>query len=154
MTEPNASASIDVAAPPLQVYALVSDPSALADCAEEYDGHQWLGGATAPAKGARFRGRNRLGARRWSTVSTITDADEGRRFAFDVSSIGLSISRWQYDIEPAGDGVRLTESTWDRRPGWLRAITGLVTGVRHRDPHNRANIETTLRRIKDTAERA
>ncbi|WP_215548803.1 SRPBCC family protein [Amycolatopsis sp. CA-230715] len=154
MTEPNASASIEVAAPPQRVYALVSDPAALASCAEEYIGHQWLGGATKAAEGARFRGRNRRGFRRWSTVSTITDTDEGRRFAFDVSSIGLSISRWQYDIEPAGDGVRLTESTWDRRPGWLRTITGYVTGVHQRDPYNRANIETTLRRIKETAEGA
>lgn len=153
MTEPNATGQIDVDAPAEQVYALVSDPAVLAELAEEYSTFRWLGGATAPLAGARFRGSNRRGSRRWSTISTITDATAGERFAFDVHFARLPISRWQYDIEAVeGGGCRVTESTWEKRPGWLKLPTSTVTGVFDRDEQNGRNIATTLRRLKDRAE--
>ncbi|MFI9449005.1 SRPBCC family protein [Amycolatopsis sp. NPDC052450] len=155
MTEPSATGKIAIAAPPEKVYALVSDPGALAGMAEEYEGHRWVGAAKEPAVGAKFRGRNRHGIRRWSTLSTITDADEGKRFAFEVTTVaGLPVARWQYDIESTGDGCVAVESTWDRRPGWLRGPTSLFTGVWKRDDANRANIAATLARLKAAAESA
>jgi hypothetical protein len=154
MAQPSATGQIEISAPPERVYALVSDPDALARLAEEFAGHRWLGGATGATVGARFRGNNRRGLRRWSTVSTITDADAGRRFAFDVSFLGLPISRWQYDIQPSGDGCRVVESTWERRPAWLKMPTSAATGVWNRDEHNQANIEATLRHLKSAAESA
>ncbi|UUV28033.1 SRPBCC family protein [Amycolatopsis roodepoortensis] len=153
MTQRSATGKIAIAAPPEKVYALVSDPGALADMAEEYEGHQWVGATKEPAVGAKFRGRNRRGFRRWSTLSTITDADEGKRFAFEVTTFaGLPVSRWQYDIEATDDGCVAVESTWDRRPAWLRGPTSLFTGVWKRDDANRANIAATLARLKAAAE--
>lgn len=149
---PSATGRIEVAAEPGRVYDLVSDPGVLAELAEEYSGFRWLGGVTGARVGARFRGINRRGARLWSTVSTITDADEGKRFAFEVRSLGIPVSRWQYDIEPAGDGCVVTESTWDKRPGWFRAPSSLVTGVWQREDKNRSNIAATLQRLKTRAE--
>jgi Polyketide cyclase / dehydrase and lipid transport len=134
------------------VYDLVSDPGALAELADEYVGHRWLGGAEGAAVGARFRDRNASGLRRWSTVATVTDADAGRCFAFEVTVLGIPVSRWQYDIEPAGPGCAVVESTWDRRPGWSRSPSGLATGVRQRVDRNRANIEATLSWLKVAAE--
>lgn len=151
MSEPSASGRVEINAAPEDVYALVSDPGALASLAEEYAGHRWLGGASRAAVGVRFRGSNRRGFRRWSTLSTITDASV-RRFAFDVSAFGLPVARWQYDIEPVGGGCVVTESTWDRRATWWRYSTSLFTGVWQRDTCNHANIETTLARLKDRAE--
>ncbi|EME56753.1 SRPBCC family protein [Amycolatopsis decaplanina] len=152
MTEPSATGKIAIAAPPEKVYSLVSDPGALAGMAEEYEGHRWVGPAGATV-GAKFRGSNRRGLRRWSTLSTITDADEGKRFAFEVTTFaGLPVARWQYDIEASGDGCVAVESTWDRRPGWLRGPTSLFTGVWKRDDANRANIAATLARLKTAAE--
>ncbi|WP_370945694.1 SRPBCC family protein [Amycolatopsis sp. cg5] len=153
MSTPDATGTITVNAAPESVYALVSDPGSLASLAEEYAGHRWLDGASAPAVGARFRGSNRRGFRRWSTLSTITDASVDR-FAFEVTSFGLPVARWQYDIEPSGDGCVVTESTWDRRPTWWRYPTSFATGVWQRDSQNHANIETTLTRLKDRAEGA
>src|SRR5205823_5870614 len=99
------------------------------------------------------RGNNRRGPRRWSTVATITDADPGKRFAFDVTFLGLPISRWQYDIEQdSADRCVVTESTWERRPGWLKLPTSTATGVWRRAEANRANIATTLARLKTAAE--
>lgn len=153
MTAPNATGRIEIGAAPEVVYALVSDPGKLAEVAEEYAGHRWVGGAEGPAVGAKFKGRNRRGFRRWSTLSTITDADPGRRFGFEVTSVaGLPVSRWQYDFEPAGDGCVVVESMWERRPAWFKVPTSTVTGVWDRDSANAGNIAATLARLKRAAE--
>ncbi|MBW4716830.1 SRPBCC family protein [Saccharothrix sp. SC076] len=149
---PDATGAIDVAAPPGRVYELISDLAGLADVAEEFSGGQWLD-APGLRVGARFRGANRRGGRSWSTVATVTDAEPGRRFAFEVHSMGLPVSRWQYDVEPSGTGCRVTESTWDRRPAWFRPLSALATGVRDRATQNRHNIEATLAKLKQVAER-
>jgi hypothetical protein len=151
-TEPSATGKIEVSASPERIYALVSDPRALAELAEEYTGHRWLDGATAAAVGVRFRGSNKNGSRRWSTLSTITDAEEGARFAFDVRSLGQPVARWQYDIEPNAEGAVVTESTWERRSSWFKVVSQLASGVWRREEANQANIETTLRRLKARAE--
>ena len=147
---PDASAHIDVAAPPQRVFDLVSNLRGLSSCAEEYSGGKWLG-ASGPSVGARFRGVNRRGWRVWPTTSIVTDCSASR-FAFEVKSLGLAVSRWQYDIEPTADGCRVTESTWDRRPAWYKPITVLATGVKDRAVTNQANIEATLARLKQAAE--
>ena len=155
MNEPSASARTAVHATPEAVYALVSDPMRMSALAEEQDGASWLGGAREAAVGARFRGRNRRAWRRWSTTSTITDVEPGRRFAFEVSSVaGIPVSRWQYDIEATEDGCVVAEHTWDRRPSWFRPLTNLITGVRDRADQNRHNMEHTLLRVKAAAEAA
>lgn len=151
-TTPDASASIDIAAPPERVYALVSDPGTLAELAVEYQRHRWLGGATKAEVGARFVGSNKHTFRRWTTVCTITDAD-GKRFAFDVAGGPVKSARWAYDIAATADGCTVTESTWDQRPAWLRRSAVWVLGIKDRTAHNQANIEATLRALKERAER-
>lgn len=153
MGEPNASGRIEIGATPARVYELISDLSVLAELSEEYSGHRWLDGADRAAVGARFRGVNRRGVRRWSTTSEITDAWPGRRFAFEVTTVaGLPVARWQYDITDDESGCVVTESTWERRPAWLRLPTSAVTGVFQRDEQNKLNIDATLRRLKSRAE--
>ncbi|WP_103353962.1 SRPBCC family protein [Amycolatopsis sp. CA-128772] len=153
LNAPDATGRIEVDAAPEIVYALVSDPAQLADVAEEYAGHRWVGGSSGPVVGAKFRGRNRRGFRRWSTLSTITDADPGCRFGFEVTSVaGLPVARWQYDFAPAGAGCLVVESMWERRPAWFKVPTSTVTGVWNRDEANAANIAATLARLKRAVE--
>lgn len=152
MGGPSASAQVEIAASGEEIYALVSDLPGMGGLAEENRGGSWLGGLRAPVVGARFRGHNRRGWRRWSTTVTVTDADPGRRFGFDVRSLGLPIAHWEYEIEPTGSGCRVTERTWDRRPGWFRPIGGFATGAMDRAAVNQHNIEQTLTRLKATAE--
>src|SRR3954465_13932129 len=98
-SEPTASGTVEVAAAPEAVYALITDLSVMTDLAEETAVLRWKkGGGAAP--GAVFRGTNRHGWRRGTTSCTVTDADAGRRFAFNVSHTVFPVSRWQYDIEP------------------------------------------------------
>ncbi len=153
LNAPDATGRIEIGAAPETVYDLVSDPGKLAEVAEEYAGHRWVGGSSEPAVGAKFRGRNRRGFRRWSTLSTITDAEPGRRFGFEVTSVaGLPVARWQYDFEATDDGCVVVESMWERRPAWFKVPTSTVTGVWHRGEANAANIATTLARLKRAAE--
>jgi hypothetical protein len=153
MAEPTASAQVDIAASPEEVYALVSDLPGMGKLAEENQGGRWLGGHSSAAVGARFRGHNKRGVVRWTTVVTITDADPGRRFSFDVRSMGfIPIAHWEYTIEPTEAGCRVTESTWDRRPPWFKPIGGLATGSLNRAKINQHNIDRTLERLKSTAE--
>ncbi|MEV4311629.1 SRPBCC family protein [Actinocrispum sp. NPDC049592] len=151
---PSATGQILVSAPPDRVYALISDLAGLCSVAEETTRATILGGGTSVSVGTRFRGRNKRGVFRWATTSTVTDASPGTRFAFDVTSLGVPVSRWQYDIEPAEGGCVVTESTWDRRPAWFYPIALLGTGVTDRVAVNTANIARTLQRLKDKAESA
>jgi hypothetical protein len=156
MSEPSASGQIEIKSSPEDVYRIVSDVPAMVELAEETASFAWLDGATAARVGARFRGRNRRGLLRWSTICTITDLDEGSRFAFDVKALGFfPVARWQYDIEASGDGCLVTESTWDKRPGWSRAPLTLATsGSTDRAAINKVNITRTLERLKSRAESA
>ncbi|MEO6793807.1 MAG: SRPBCC family protein [Mycobacterium sp.] len=148
---PSATGTIRIDAAPEAVYALITDLSALADCAEENVGMAWRKGDSARS-GAVFVGQNRNGGRRWSTTCTVTDAEPGRSFAFDVRSAVIPVARWEYRITPADGGCQVTESMWDRRPGWFVGVAGLVTGVKDRPTVNTENIRLTLDRLKQRAE--
>lgn len=153
MTAPDATGHIEIAATPEAVYAIISDATGLTEISDETS-KVIQRKSVAGQQGSHFVGINRNGWRAWPTVSKVTDADPGKRFAFTVSSTGIPVSRWQYDIEPSDTGCRVTESTWDRRPGWFIPLTAPVTGVKDRVTTNTRNIETTLRRLKAKAEEA
>jgi hypothetical protein len=144
--------STDVAAPPERVWALVSDLPGMGRLSPENAGGRWRGGATGPAVGARFRGTNRRGWRRWSTQVRVTACEPGRRFAFEVSSLGLAVSRWTYDIAPAAGGCRLTETWEDRRGRVIDVLGRLVTGVQDRSAFTAESIERTLAAVREAAE--
>lgn len=150
---PSATGTVQIDAGPDAVYALITDLTALADCAEENVGMTWRKGESA-RPGAVFVGHNRNGARKWSTSCTVTDAEPGRRFAFDVRSAVIPVARWSYEIAATDDGCQVTESMWDRRPGWFVGIAGLVTGVKDRPTVNTEHIRLTLERLKQRAEQA
>lgn len=142
-----------VRADPAEVYAMVSDVTRMGSWSPETTSCQWLGDATGPAVGARFRGTNRHGPLlRWTTTCTVTDAEPGRRFAFDVDYAGVPISRWSYDFAATSDGCTVTESWTDLRPVVLRVAAVPIMGVADRGKHNRRGMRTTLAALRATAE--
>ncbi|OCB62781.1 polyketide cyclase [Mycobacterium malmoense] len=151
MTDPSVTATVQVDAGPDVVYRLITDLPTLASLAEEAVAMEWRKG-DAVRPGAVFTGHNENGKVRWSTKCTVTDAEPGRRFAFDVRHTVLPIARWQYDIVAADGGCRVTESTWDRRPAWFRKLAGRATGVQDRVAANTEHIRLTLQRLKQRAE--
>ena len=153
MTErPGVSRTVEVAAPPEQVFALVSDLPNMGALSPENAGGRWLGGATGPAVGARFRGANRNGWRRWSTVVRVTACDPPRRFSFDVDSAGMAVSRWTYDIAPTPGGCVVTESWQDRRGKAMELIGLVATGRPDRSGYTAQSIEQTLAALNRAAE--
>jgi Polyketide cyclase / dehydrase and lipid transport len=150
MTNP-VTATVQIDAGPDVVYRLITDLPTLASLAEETEAMELRKG-DAIGKGAVFVGRNANGARRWTTKCIVTDAEPGRIFAFDVRHTVFPVARWQYDIVATGGGCQVTESTWDRRPGWFAKVSGLATGVSDRAAANANNIQATLGRLKQRAE--
>ncbi|MFP5218123.1 MAG: SRPBCC family protein [Actinomycetes bacterium] len=146
------SRSTFVAAPPEVVWALVSDLPGMGRFSPENRGGRWVGGATGPAVGAVFRGRNESGWRRWGTRAEVVECEVGRRFTFDVRASGLAVSRWRYDVEPADGGCRLTETWTDCRGALMRVIGRVVSGVADRRGFAARSIEHTLERVKAAAE--
>jgi uncharacterized protein YndB with AHSA1/START domain len=141
-----------ISAAPEALYALISDVTNMGRWSPENHACTWIKGARGPVVGARFKGSNKDGWRRWSTVSQVVAADPGRRFAFDTRFIGVSISRWSYDFEADGDGTRVVETWEDRRPKLMRSPSKVVMGVPDRPGHNRAGMEATLAALKESAE--
>lgn len=150
--KPSASAEVLINADAEAVYALITDLDVMAELAAETTAMSWHRGDTA-RPGAVFRGTNRNGSRSWTTTCTVTDAAPGKVFAFDVKSTVIPVAHWRYEIAPAQGGCRVSETTWDHRPGWFRTIAGIATGVRDRDTANGEHIKLTLQRLKERAER-
>lgn len=154
MTEtsaPSARGTVHIDAAPETVYALITNLSALTDCAEETVAMHWRKGDSA-RPGAKFSGANRNGSHSWNTSCTVTDAEPARLFAFDVRASMLPVSRWSYEITPTDGGCQVTESTWDHRPRWLLGISRLISGVADRKAANAEHIRITLDRLKHKAE--
>lgn len=148
------SATASIAAPTDTLYALVSDVTRMGEWSPENVGGRWLGGATSPAVGMRFRGSNRRGWRRWSTTCTVVAADPGCTFAFDVSVAGIPASRWTYEFRPDGDATVVTETWTDRRPRWFALLAGATMGIDDIRAHNQENIRATLASLAAAAERS
>ena len=153
---PATSVSIHVDAPPEAVYALVSDLPRMGEWSPECERCEWLDGATAASQGARFRGHNRRGWRRWSTKGEVVVAEPGREMAWDVRSVfNLPVARWRYVMQPLSEGgTEVTESTEDKRGIVMHILGRLATGVGDRASHNEAGMRATLQRIKSEAERS
>lgn len=98
--------SIEVEAPPEKVWALVTDVTNMGRWSPECHRCEWLDGAAGPTEGASFKGWNKRGMMRWSTVSTVIAADEPSHFAWEVDT---SRMRWGYRFEPTATGTKVTE---------------------------------------------
>ena len=155
MSETVVTVEREVAAPAEKVWAMVSDVTRMGEWSPEATGARWLKGATGPEVGARFKGKNQRGWRRWSTVSEVTEADPGKAFVFDVFAGPLKVATWSYRFEPTADGCKIQESWRDNRSGPVLKVCGLLaSGVSDRATHNRAGMEETLANLAEAAETA
>jgi hypothetical protein len=136
-----------IEAPPEQLYALVSDLCRMGEWSPENTGGKWVKGAVGPAVGAKFQGTNQLGKKKWKTLSTVTVADPGTEFGFDVTAAGMKVAGWGFRLEAADGGTAVTHYWDDHRSAIIAKLTGLVIGVKDRGVHNRANMEQTLERL-------
>jgi len=154
MTVPDiVEASQKITATPEALYEMVADLPRMGEWSPECAGAEWLGAATGPSAGARFKGRNENGRKRWQTLCTILVADPGRELAWEARAFGRPVALWRYRFAPDGDGATLvTESTEDRRGLLFRALGSTASGVSDRRTHNAETMRVTLERLKVAAE--
>ena len=149
------SVSVDVKAGPETVWGLVSDLARMGEWSPECTGVNWTGtapGTGGPSVGSVFKGKNRIGIRRWSTKGTIVVAEPLRKIAWDVAALGLPVARWTYTIDPSDIGCRVTETWEDKRGAIINFVGPLSTGVKDRAAHNESGMRQTLDRLKAAAE--
>lgn len=146
------SVTVDMAAPAEKVWDLVADVRNTGKFSPETFEAEWLGGATGPAVGAKFRGhvkRNEIGPVYWTTCR-VTACEPGREFGFEVLLGGKPVNNWHYRFAPAGDGTKVTES-FRMAEGVLTTVFGLFGG-QLRKRRNIRDMRKTLERIKAVVE--
>jgi ligand-binding SRPBCC domain-containing protein len=139
-----------IAADPDTVWAILTDVDRMPELSPETLKVRRLDDAPV-AVGSQFKGGNRIGFLRWTTVATVTELDPGRAFAFEISP--PSRTHWRYELVAVDGGTRITESMRkdDPQPAPIRAMQRLV-GVTDRAEHLRAGMTTTLDRLAVVAE--
>jgi uncharacterized protein YndB with AHSA1/START domain len=145
------SVSREIAAPPEEVWRLVSEMTRMGEWSPEATGGTWLKGATGPAVGAKFKGTNEAGGKKWATTCEIIECAPGERFTFRVTGGPFKVATWSYTFEPTEGGTRVTESWTDQRHPILAKLFGKITGVSDRASHNRTNMERTLEALERAA---
>ena len=119
------SDSITVAAPPEQVYAIVSDVTRIGELSPVCAEGKWSEGAADAKAGGWFTGHNKIGEFTWDTQCRIDVADAGKEFTFtNCGATGdVELVRWGYRFEPDGDGTKVTE-TWQVLPAYPDFVRG------------------------------
>jgi len=137
-----------IAVPPAEVYAAVSDVRRMGKRAAECFA-TWVW-SRRDGRPARFVGWNRRGGFVWFTTCRVVIADPGEEFAFDVTAFGQPVARWGYRLAAVPDGTEVTEYWEDRRSRGAMVLGRIFTGrvTKHRPEANRANMRTTLARLK------
>ena len=144
--------TIQVAASPAVLYRLVSDVERIGEWSPECRSAVWLDDRRGV--GARFRGRSRWGANRWSRICEVLVDEPEREFSWRTVPGGpltADSSIWGFVLEPDGGGTSLTQRLQiTKKPqAWFRPYIRLTM------PHHldmRDQMQTTLAAIRVTAE--
>lgn len=97
------------------VWPLVSDLTRMGEWSPENQGGEWIKGATGPAVGALFKGRNSNGKRSWSTTVKVIEFDPPKRMAFALMVGRSAWCDWVWEVAPSANGCTVTHSWIDRR---------------------------------------
>ncbi len=147
------SVTVRMSATPAQVWGLVSDITRIGEFSPETFEAEWLGDASGPAVGAKFRGhvrRNEIGPVYWTTCRVVVCEPE-REFAFVVLGPGAKVlNRWSYRIAPGDAGTDVTESFELTGSLPLRLYWTVLGWARGR--RNRRDMGKTLNRMKAVVE--
>lgn len=143
------SASVDIAAGPDRVWAVVSDVTRMPEWSPELRRLYAVGGRT-PRVGMTLIGINRRGWVAWPTTSRVTRLEPHRAVAWKTRESGAT---WTYELAETDGGTRLTGSR--HLPAFTKGTTLLapvIGGAEGHDAELAAGIRQTLERIKETVE--
>jgi uncharacterized protein YndB with AHSA1/START domain len=118
--------AIEIDTPPARVWALVSDPTRMAEWSPQVDSVRLK--ADAPALGVRFTNRNSHRELQWTTHGEIVRFDPEREVAFRIDENWVV---WSFRLEPTpSGGTRLTQrrETPDGISDYSRDLTDTYLG--------------------------
>lgn len=156
---PTTSADLLISAPAAVIWPLVCDITLPARFSSEFDGGEWLDGATGPALGVRFAGRNHhplVGS--WQTTSTICDYEPGHVLGWAVGDPAQPSAIWRFLLNREADGTRLTQ--WMQIGPGPSGLTPAIESMPDKESRilhrrlgeHRTNMVATLSGIRDMAE--
>ena len=146
------SVTVFMAAPADEIWHLIADVRNTGRFSPEVMEAEWVGGATGPALGARFRGhvkRNEIGPVYWTTCK-VTACEPGREFGFAVLAGERALNNWHYRLTPVEGGTEVTESF--RLDDSLAMKLFSLFGGQLRQRRNIRDMRKTLERIKAVVE--
>jgi uncharacterized protein YndB with AHSA1/START domain len=101
-----------VDAPPSAVWEVVGDPRRTGDWSHECHEVVFVDGSSAPAVGARFRGRNKVGRAGWTRTCEIVNYEPGHTISWRTIPTMLyrDSTIWAITVEPDANGAtRITQ---------------------------------------------
>lgn len=107
---PTTEVSRVIPATPSELWPYVTDINLSARFSSEFQGAEWLDGATGPSLGARFVGTNEhpvVG--RWQVTCTIVELEPERAIGWVVEDVDDPAARWRFTLEPVEGGTRVTQ---------------------------------------------
>jgi hypothetical protein len=147
------SATVQMAAPADKIWEVIADVRNTPRFSPEVFESEWVGEATGPALGAKFRGhvkRNEIGPVYWTTCE-VTACEPGREFGFAVLLGGRAVNNWHYRLAPSGSGTDVTES-FRMSPSAFNSAYFWLFGGWLRKRRNVRDMTKTLQRIKAVVE--
>lgn len=148
----SARVEAEVAAPPPAVWRVVADVTRTGEWSHECLEVEWLGGATEPRPGVRFRGANKAAIWRWHRTCEVLEVDPGRSLTWRTVPTWRFVDStvWRITVAPAtGGGTRIVQ-TYDvvKCPAWWAWLVARVVPP-HRD--RTAGLRADLERIGEVA---
>ena len=149
--EPLLEESIEIAAPPATVWALVSDVARMSSWSPQVV--RTIVWGRPVQEGTRFYNLNRRGPLFWPTQAKVVTCEPHRRFAFRIKE---NWTVWSFTLEPTDDGgTRVTERREAPQgiSGVSRGLTRIALGGQQVFVEElRTGMRQTLARVKAEAE--
>jgi len=158
---PSAEAEVLIAAPAAVVWALVCDIQLPARFSSEFDGGEWLDGASSPAPGARFTGRNHHPAiGNWETTSTICEFQPEQVLGWAVGDPDQPSALWRFTLAAGADGTGTRLTQWMQIGPGPSGISAAIEAMPDKESRilqrrlgeHSANMAATLAGITEVAE--
>jgi hypothetical protein len=147
--------SIEIDAPPSRVWALVTALERYGEWSNENTGGYWRKGPDGePGTGQvgdQFVGVNRRDGVEWKAPVEIIRRVEDEEFAFVTGGLAYNFVLWRYQLEPTGNGTRLTES-WTLRQRTPLMVEKGDSELESRRDAAVSSIRATLEGMKAAAE--
>jgi len=142
-----------IATTPEAAWELIADITRMGNWSPETTSAEWTGGSGGPVPGARFKGINQMGAKKWRSDCVVTACVPGKRFAFNVKAGPFKVAGWTYEFAATDSGCLVTELWEDHRGTLVTWISPAITGTKDRARRNQETMTVTLQRLAAALEK-